>query len=454
MDDPKLNSHLEAISQPLTAQKEDQEEGYSLMTASNKYLLSIQTVISKAHTDLAMAYKTKFPELEDLLPDPISYKNAIKVIQNVMDLTLVNEALNNVAKLSSNQIITLSVASSTTSGVPLTQSQLDHVNQCIAYIEQVLDIKERLIHHVEQHMEYLAPNMVALIGPTLAARMVSTAGGMAELCRIPSCNLQVLGQQKSTSASRAGLSTSIAAAASMSAATTTRNVLKPHEGILAECDLYNAVQSHFQRKALKVIAAKLALCIRCDYVNLESGRAKTKTSGLKFRSEIESKFVKWEEPDKAQVVKALPKPDLTTKKRRGGKRMRLLKEKFTESEMMKQANRRGFSVNSGEYGDDAMGITLGMLEKSKDSKGSIRHMAGSVANKRKMRQANTKASRKRAEQMKAGQTNGLASSMVFTPVQGMELVNPDAMKDKVKEANKKWFSESSGFQSALPKKKF
>lgn len=137
--------------------------------------------------------------------------------------------------------------------------------------------------------------------------------------------------------------------------------------------------------------------------------------------------------------------------------MRLLKEKFTESEMMKQANRRGFSMETGEYGDDAMGLTLGMLEKTKDgssyASGSIRHMAGSVANKRKMRHANTKASRKRAEQMKAGQSNGLASSMVFTPVQGMELVNPDAMRDKVKEANQKWFSESSGFQSALPKKK-
>ena len=144
---------------------------------------------------------------------------------------------------------------------------------------------------------------------------------------------------------------------------------------------------------------------------------------------------------------------MTTKKRRGGKRMRLLKEKFTESEMMKQANRRGFAVDTGEYGDDAMGMTLGMLEKSKDSSGNIRHMAGSVANKRKMRQANTKASRKRAQQMQAGQTNGLASSMVFTPVQGMELVNPDAMKDRVKEANQKWFSDSSGFQSALPKKK-
>ena len=80
-----------------------------------------------------------------------------------------------------------------------------------------------------------------------------------------------------------------------------------------------------------------------------------------------------------------------------------------------------------------------------------------MGNKRNMRQANTKALRKRAEQMRAvagGQmSNGLASSMVFTPVQGMELVNPDAMKDRVKEANRKWFSNSSGFQSALPKKK-
>ena len=144
---------------------------------------------------------------------------------------------------------------------------------------------------------------------------------------------------------------------------------------------------------------------------------------------------------------------MTTKKRRGGKRMRLLKEKFTESEMMKQANRRGFSVETGEYGDDAMGLTLGMLEKSKDGTGNIRHMVGSAGTKRKMRQANTKASRKRAEQMKGGQTSGLATSMVFTPVQGMELVNPDAMKERVQKANQKWFSESSGFQSALPKKK-
>jgi len=305
-EDPRLQSHLASISE-LTSTSE--EDGYTLMTTSNKYLASIQNVLNRAHADLATAYKPKFPELEELVIDPIAYKNAVQVIQNEMDLSSINEQLNSVAKLSSNQIITLSVASSTTSGMPLTQPQLQHVNECIQYIDRLLDIKARLINHLEQHMKNLAPNICALIGPTLAARMVATAGGMAELTRIPSCNLQVLGQIKNTGASRAGMSTNIisaTAASSAVAGTSASNVFKPHEGILSECELYNCVPAHLQRKALKVIAAKLALVIRCDYVNLESGRARTNTSGLKFRSDIEKKFVKWDEPDNAPVVKALP----------------------------------------------------------------------------------------------------------------------------------------------------
>mmetsp|Transcript_38603 Transcript_38603/g.70798 ORF Transcript_38603/g.70798 Transcript_38603/m.70798 type:complete len:158 (+) Transcript_38603:1220-1693(+) len=93
---------------------------------------------------------------------------------------------------------------------------------------------------------------------------------------------------------------------------------------------------------------------------------------------------------------------------------------------MKQADRRAFSAESGEYGDDAMGLTLGMLDNKEG--GAMRN----TVEKRKMRQANTKASRKRAVLMSLGATNGLASSMVFTPVQGLELVNPDANGERVR----------------------
>ena len=51
-------------------------------------------------------------------------------------------------------------------------------------------------------------------------------------------------------------------------------------------------------------------------------------------------------------------------------------------------------------------------------------------------------------------TSGLVSSLAFTPVQGIELVNPKAAgmsaSDRVKEANNKWFNAQSGFMSAAP----
>lgn len=127
--------------------------------------------------------------------------------------------------------------------------------------------------------------------------------------------------------------------------------------------------------------------------------------------------------------------------------MRRLKERFEETELMKQVNRRTFSSSTGEYGDDAMGLTLGMLENSSST--------GIKA--RKLNKANTKASRKKMAQIQQHQpytsmlppgtsTSGLASSMVFTPVQGLELVNPNANKDRIREANLKWFSDDAGIQ--------
>jgi len=310
IDDAKLQAHLEAIeaSKNASTDKHGNDGGqYQLMTASNKFLVTVQNELHRAHQDLITAYNPKFPELDELLPNPIAYKNAIKVIQNGTDLTLFNELLISEAKLTPNQIITLSVASSTSQGEPITTSQLQHVNECIQYMEQIQSIQHKIISFVETHMENLAPNVCMLIGARLAARMVATAGGMSELSKIPSCNLQVIGQVKATSASRAGMSTSIASATAASNAGGNMRVSKPHEGMLADCHLYNRVPGHLQRKALKVIAAKLALAIRCDYVNLETGRKRTNESGKKFRAEIERKFAKLEDPGMAPVVKALPK---------------------------------------------------------------------------------------------------------------------------------------------------
>ena len=74
-----------------------------------------------------------------------------------------------------------------------------------------------------------------------------------------------------------------------------------------ECDLVQSCPNYLKMRAVKAVAGKLALAVRCDHINVESGRQRTADVGRKFKEELRSKFAKWEEPDKAQVVKALPK---------------------------------------------------------------------------------------------------------------------------------------------------
>jgi U4/U6 small nuclear ribonucleoprotein PRP31 len=117
-------------------------------------------------------------------------------------------------------------------------------------------------------------------------------GLLAELSKIPSCNLRVLGQLRQNFASRAGLSSASS---------------KPHQGILAECEMVQRCPKQYQTKAIKMVASKLASAARCHFVNVDSGRPRKAHAGPKFRHEVEQKFVKLQEPDKASVLKALPK---------------------------------------------------------------------------------------------------------------------------------------------------
>ena len=63
IDDVKLQAHSEAIEAPkaASADKHGNDEGqYQLMTASNKFLVTVQNELHRAHQDLITAYS---PEL-------------------------------------------------------------------------------------------------------------------------------------------------------------------------------------------------------------------------------------------------------------------------------------------------------------------------------------------------------------------------------------------------------
>ncbi len=105
-------------------------------------------------------------------------------------------------------------------------------------------------------MASIAPNTSILIGSRVAALLMGITGGLINLSRIPACNLSVIGQERNKQLQ--GLSYQ----ASM-----------PHCGVLFQCDLVQKLPNFMRKKALKVVAAKLALATRVDaYKNHPDGK--------------------------------------------------------------------------------------------------------------------------------------------------------------------------------------
>ncbi|KAI9917488.1 hypothetical protein PsorP6_013013 [Peronosclerospora sorghi] len=275
--------------------------------------------------------------------------------------------------------------------------------------------KNMILLFVERRMKYLAPNVSQLVGTRIAAQLIGLAGGVAELARIPSCNLQVLGQEKKV---LSGFSSAYA--------------LK-HTGILFFSDLVEA----------RAVAGKLSLMARVDsqpHPNDTEGLI-----GVRFRSELVEKMEKWQEPQKAKTKKALPIPDEKPRRKRGSKRYRKIKERLQMTDVRREMNRQSFATAEEEYGDNAMGITSGSL--GQEGSGNLRI----IRKEQKQSSKNLRAANFAEPSANNPPLCGLASSLAFTPVQGIELMNSEAAKTRVAEANKKYFSAASGFVSVVKK---
>ena len=393
----------------------EEDPDYKLVVQCNAMILDIDEEINSIHRFVTDLYGKKFPELESLIPNKVDYIKTVQRIGNEMDMTLVE--LNDL--LPSASVMVVSVTGSTTSGQPLSSSDLA---DCLGACNEVLLLdqeKSLILQYVQSRMNRIAPNVCILIGSRMAAQLMGMAGGLAALSKIPACNIQVMGQERRHMSGFSNLSA------------------MPHMGIIQYCDIVQDCPPFLRKKALKLVAAKVALMARVDsYDNHPDG-----SEGARVRKEVQDKIEKLQEAPKAKTKKALPIPEEKKKSRRGGKRVRRWKERFALTEMRAAQNKMNVSVTEGEYGDSAMGVDMGLLS-SKGQSGKVR------APQRKEIKL---AKKQKTVSASSGQTNGLSSSLVFTPVQGLELVNPNAAAERVKEANKKWFDSSSGFMSAAPK---
>jgi len=124
----------------------------------------------------------------------------------------------------------------------------------IALAERVADLadeSERLRGHVERTAPGVAPNLAALAGPVLAARLIALAGGLETLAKKPSGTVQVLGAEDALFAHLAGRAPS------------------PKHGVIYVHESVSGTDPEHRGSAARALAGKLAIAARIDHYSGE-----------------------------------------------------------------------------------------------------------------------------------------------------------------------------------------
>ena len=450
---------------------------YFMITESNKYISTINQEINIITKTIKEIYSERFPELATIILNPYEYAFIVKLLGNDLNINNIS-----IANLPSNVELTMNIMSSSTAGIPLNREKIKNINKACDEVIMLNENKNIFLNFIERKMNTLCPNLTALLGPTVAAKLVTTTGGIAELAKTTSNNVLVMGSQR---INLEGFSTAG----------------KIHMGYLAELEEVQKTPEQFKKQIMRRYANKAVLMARVDafritnkindeqnskalgnetnhskydsYFNenndddrgkviVESNVAELNNipnkpnegaprEGLLMKELIGKKMNKIQDYRQPILKKPLPRPDDKPRRTRGGKRIRSIKQKYALTEIRAMKNRMKFGPDSEvEYRDTGKGFgLLGVGGKGGKLKTSVKNQKINTK-KQKLLALESQAGTAGAIQ---GSTSGLHSSVVFTPVQGIELINPELLEKRFNNAKEKYFSASSGFSTVINQKK-
>jgi U4/U6 small nuclear ribonucleoprotein PRP31 len=446
--------------------------------------ISTADELNRLHKVLRDHYSVRFPELETLVTTPIKYAKTVAILQNgpLHDIKTLAATSDNMvgaplkSVLDGPSLMVVAVEGTTTQGREMTDAELQKV---VRICERILKLdRERiaLTESIQSRMNETAPNLAALIGPETAAQFLNSTGGLKQLSAIPSCNLGAIGagRQEGT-----GFAT---------------NHGVRSKGFLYYSPLMEDVPMDLRQKLIRTIAAKMVLATRVDVAE----QNKDGSYGQELREKIYEQVEKLTEANPNSGTKALPAPDDKPSRKRGGWRARKAKEATAQTELSKAQNRVAFGKEEAEvgYGTGPGTKGLGMLGQQNDGRiratqidkrtqaklsknnkgwGTTTPANGNAAMAHFAPGASGTASVLHARGLRASgvgsQTGaaGTSSTIAFTPVQGLELVDPKVhaeLKRKREAEENRWFKsgtftqapnnsgEKGGFKvPALPPKK-
>ncbi|KAM7272289.1 hypothetical protein ACFE04_026952 [Oxalis oulophora] len=264
-------------------------------------------------------YGWHFPELAKIVQDNIHYAKSVKLMADRV----------NAAKLDFSEILTeeveaeLKEAAVISMGTEISETDMDNIRDLCDQVLSLSEYRAQLYDYLKSRMNTIAPNLTALVGELVGARLIAHGGSLLNLAKQPGSTVQILGAEKA-----------------LFRALKTKHAT-PKYGLLYHASLIGQASAKHKGKISRSLAAKTALAIRYDALadNQDS------TFGLESRAKLEARLRVLEGKDlgrSAGSAKGKPKIEAYEKdlKKSGGKMILAAKtyNPSSDSILMKNVN--------------------------------------------------------------------------------------------------------------------
>lgn len=139
-------------------------------------------------------YGLYFPELSRLVENHQTYAALISKIGDRSQYSQDN--LRGVATFSDAMRMELERQAKSSMGARIADYDLSRIRNFATIIKELYDARSEIEQYVDNIMKEVAPNVTGLAGSMIGARLLSLAGGLDELSRLPASTIQVLGAEK------------------------------------------------------------------------------------------------------------------------------------------------------------------------------------------------------------------------------------------------------------------
>ncbi|KAL5566974.1 hypothetical protein UlMin_030138 [Ulmus minor] len=210
-------------------------------------------------------YGWHFPELAKIIQDNILYAKAVKLMGD-----RVNAAKLDFSEISMPEDIEaeLKEAAFISMGTEVSDLDLINIKELCDQVISLSEYRAQLYDYLKSRMNTIAPNLTALVGELVGARLIAHGGSLLNLAKQPGSTVQILGAEKA-----------------LFRALKTKHAT-PKYGLIYHASLIGQAAPKLKGKISRSLAAKAALAIRCDAL----GDGQDNSMGVENRLKLEARL--------------------------------------------------------------------------------------------------------------------------------------------------------------------